>query len=79
MPQDKTAPDQWQYQILARILSRNKVIVVTGDCDLSLIREMKIPAVSSVGEALEIAFDTVGADGRIAVVPDGVSVIVSGD
>ena len=79
VPQDKTAPDQWQYQILARILSRNKVIVVTGDCDLSLIREMKIPAVSSVGEALEIAFDTVGADGRIAVVPDGVSVIVSGD
>ncbi|MBR2624920.1 MAG: nickel-dependent lactate racemase [Lentisphaeria bacterium] len=77
VPRNRTTPDQWQYQILARIMSRYKIIIVTADGDHQLIREMKFEAASSVESALEMAFPIVGEDAGIAVIPDGVAVIVS--
>ena len=75
VPRNRTEPDQWEYQILARILNEHTVIVVTTDCDPSMLRNMHLRTASSLEEALKQASALVGADARIAVIPDGVSVI----
>lgn len=77
VPRNRTTPDQWQYQILARIMAKYKVIIVTADGDHQLIRDMQFAVASSVESALETAYSIVGQDASIAVIPDGVSVIVS--
>lgn len=75
IPRDKTTPDQWQYQILVRILTKYKVIMVTSDCDHEMIRNMKMDAASTIDEALRLAYQYVGSSAKVAVIPDGVSVI----
>ena len=75
VPRDRTEPDQWEFQILARILDRHPVIVVTTDCDHGMLNEMHLRTASSLPEAIEMASAIAGADSRIAVIPDGVSVI----
>ncbi len=75
VPRDRTEPDQWEFQILARILSKHKVIVVTGDCDHRMLRDMHLEAASTLREAVDSALRTAGKNAKIAVIPDGVSVI----
>ena len=75
VPRNATAPDQWQYQILARIMAAYRVILVTGDCEHQMLQEMKLETASTLDEALEMAFETAGADAQVAVLPDGVSII----
>ena len=76
VPQEKTPPDQWEYQILARILSKHRVILVTGLCDPHLIRKMHMEHAATLQEAVQIALSSSGPDARFVVIPDGVSVIV---
>jgi len=76
VPRHKTPPDQWQYQILARILQNHKVIIVTSDCSHDLIRSMHMYAADSVEVALSMAEQWVGKDYSAAVITDGVSGIV---
>ncbi len=75
VPRDQTEPDQWEFQILARILSRFHVIVVTKDCDHRMLRDMHLGAASTLNEALDKAKSWIGSKVKIAVIPDGVSVI----
>ena len=74
-PRHQTEPDQWQYQILARIQEKHQVILVT-DCGKEMIEAMKIGHAYSLDEALNKAFALKGKDATVTVVPDGVSVIV---
>jgi nickel-dependent lactate racemase len=76
IPMEKTVPDQWEFQILARILDRFTVIVVTDQCDPGMIRAMHMEHAFTPGEALARAFEMKGKDARVTVIPDGVSVIV---
>ena len=76
VPRNRTEPDQWEAQILARILARNRVIVATRDCDHAMIRAMGLEAASSLEEALAAAPAATGPDSQIAVVPDGGAVVV---
>lgn len=76
IPQHKTLPDQWEFQILARILSKYTVIMVTDMCDPQMIRAMHMEHAYTFEEALNRAFKLKGKDARAAVIPDGVSVIV---
>lgn len=76
IPMEDTIADQWEIQILARILARHKVFFVTDPFNKSLIEDMHMEYASSVEEALQKAKDIVGIDAKIAIVPDGVSVIV---
>ena len=76
IPRNKTLPDQWEFQILARILSKYTVILVTDICDSEMIKSMHMQHASSLNEALDMAFDLQGKDAKIAAIPDGVSVIV---
>ena len=75
---NETVPDQWEAQILARIMAKHHVILVTHDCPHSLLEEMHLKAASSMEEALRLAETLTGKDSTISVIPDGVSVIVEG-
>lgn len=76
VPRGETVPDQWESQILARILSKCTVIMVTDMCDPQIIKDMHMQHAYTVEEALNKAYDIVGKNAKIAVVPDGVAVIV---
>ena len=73
---NQTRTDQWQYQILARVLTKHNVILVTDLCEASTIKAMHLGHASTFDQALSQAFSAHGKDARIAVIPDGVSVIV---
>ena len=72
---DETIPDQWESQILARILLKHEVIMVT-DIQREIVENMHIKWAASIEEAIEMADEMLGNRGKITVIPDGVSVIV---
>lgn len=76
VPQDKTKPDQWEYQIQCRILMQHKVIYVMCEKYRAMAREMGFETAADVNEALEIALKEKGHSAHIAIIPDGVSVMV---
>lgn len=67
--------DQWQAQILARILQRNTVICVTGGVDADSIKAMHIGYAKNIEKALETALKQSGADPEVNVFPGGPSSI----
>ena len=72
----ETVPDQWQTQILLRILMHAKVIYISEMPD-DVIEKMHMTPAHSIEDALQIARKMLGKDDiRIAAIPDGVSVIV---
>ena len=76
VPQDQTKPDQWEYQIQSRILIHHKVIYVMCEKYRAMAEEMGFETASNVNEALEMALKEKGRSAHIAVIPDGVSVMV---
>ena len=74
-PKD-TEFDQWEAQILARILCKANVIIVSEHCNPKIITDMHIKHAHSLDEALKKARAIVGEDKKITVIPDGISVIV---
>ena len=74
---EETIIDQWQSQILARVLLKAKVIFVSA-CDDQIVRDLHMIPAHSPAEALEMAKTLVGKpDYTVTVIPDGVSVIVT--
>ena len=72
----ETVPDQWQTQILLRILMHAKVIYVSEMDDATIEKMHMIPA-HSLEEAVTRAKALVGTPNpRITAIPDGVSVMV---
>jgi nickel-dependent lactate racemase len=76
VPRNETVPDQWEFQILARMLDKYTVIMVTDMCDPEMIKDMHMEHASSFEEALKRAYEIKGSDAKVVVIPDGVSVIV---
>lgn len=79
-PAEQTIVDQWQSQILARVLLRATVILVSDVSD-NIVRDMHMIPAHSLSEALKLA-DAILADrgihnAGILAIPDGVSVIVN--
>lgn len=70
-----TVADQWESQILTRILMHAKVIFVSKQDD-DMIRNFRMIPAHSLDEALAKAREIVGFDASIAAIPDGVSVMV---
>ncbi|MGL5329933.1 MAG: nickel-dependent lactate racemase [Peptostreptococcaceae bacterium] len=71
-----TVPDQWEFQILARLLDKFTVIIVSDECSPQMIKNMHMKHSNNFEDALEIAFEIKGKDAKVVVIPDGVSVIV---
>lgn len=75
---NETVPDQWQTQILLRILLHATVIYVSEMPD-DVIEKMHIVPAHSIGEALRKAKKLLGKeDTTVVAIPDGVSVMVRG-
>ena len=73
---EETVIDQWESQVLARVLLKAKVIFVSA-CDDQLVKDFHMIPEHSPSEALEIAKKLVGKpDYTVTVIPDGISVIV---
>ena len=76
---NETIFDQWESQILLRLLLNYSVIMVT-DAPQSMIEDMHMHYAKNIDEAYAMA-DKILADkgitnGTVTVVPDGVSVVV---
>jgi len=76
-PADKTEPDQWESQILARILRKHPVIMVTRPELKKTVGEMKMLYAATVDEAVSLAESVAGPVKTVNVIPNGVSVIVN--
>ena len=80
IPPEKTLPDQWEYQILSRILSRFTVILVTDMADHGMILDMKMTPAADLETAMRLAREHCSIRGitepEIVVIPDGVGVVI---
>ena len=74
-PKQDTVPDQWESQILARILSRFHIVLVS-EADPALVKAMKMHPAKDLSHALQIAEDLLGRKGSITAIPEGISTIV---
>lgn len=72
----ETVFDQWEAQVLARILIKANVIVVSQHYDPQLFIDMHMQHAFSIEEALEKAEKIVGKDKKVTIIPDGIAVIV---
>ena len=75
VPRDATIPDQWQYQIMARIMLKARIIFVSDPKNRSLLRDMRFMTAPDLPKAIELAFELTGPTAKVAVIPDGVSII----
>ena len=71
----QTQADQWQAQILARVLQKAHVILVTEQCDPTLITSFGLQHASSFQHALQMAEEIVGPQSSILCMPNGVELI----
>lgn len=76
IPPEETRADQWQAQILARVLCRASVIFVTGEVNRSTVEAMHMDYAATVDEALDRAYAKLGPNASLCVIPDGVGVII---
>ena len=72
-----TVPDQWEAQILARILSHHHVIMVSDLVNPKIVTNMHMDLAKTFDEALGRAFNIQGKDAKVTIIPDGLAVIVS--
>ncbi len=74
-PQQNTIPDQWESQVLARILKKHRVILVSRPEMRETVQDMKMEFAPELTDALKMA--NAKPDGsNVTVIPNGISVIV---
>lgn len=76
IPPDSTRMDQWEAQILARIMGKATCIFVTGEENRELVTKMHLKWAPDADTALNMATEILGSFSRVTVIPDGVSVIL---
>jgi nickel-dependent lactate racemase len=75
-PKDKTIADQWESQILSRVLQYAKVIYISSLPD-EMIKEFQMIPAHSLEEAMKKAEELLGnPNATITAIPDGIAVIV---
>ncbi len=73
-PQSETIPDQWESQILARILMKHRVIFVSRREMEETLLNMKLEYAPDLETAIAMADK--GTDACITIIPNGISVMV---
>ena len=71
-----TVPDQWESQVLARILSQHRVIMVSDMINPEIVTTMHMEHAKTFDEAMRRAYEMEGKEAKVAVIPDGLAVIV---
>ena len=75
-PQSETIPDQWESQILARILMKHKVIFVSLPEMEATLKEMKLHYAPTLDAAIAMAKAEKGENAEVTIIPNGISVMV---
>lgn len=75
-PKIETIPDQWESQILCRILLKAKAVIYVSDYDPKILEDFHFIPVKTLDEAMEKADKLMGKDSTVTVIPDGIAVIV---
>ena len=75
-PQDQTIPDQWESQILARILMKHRVIFVSRREMEQTLKEMKLEYAPDLNTAVAMAKEEKGENAEVTMIPNGISVMV---
>lgn len=76
-PQEKTAPDQWCSQTLARIARKFKVIFVADPEQQAMIEGLKLTYAPDLQTAYRMARQIKGEDATLTCIPNGISVVVT--
>ena len=71
-----TVPDQWESQVLARILNQHRVIMVSDLIQPEIVTSMHMEHARTLDEALRRAYQLEGEAAKVALIPDGLAVIV---
>ncbi len=71
-----TVPDQWESQVLARILDRHHVIIASDLVDPEVVKNMHMEPVKTFDAAMQRAYELQGKDARVTVIPQGLAVVV---
>lgn len=69
-----TQPDQWQAQILARILLKAHCVIVTGPENQKLVEKVGMIWQPDLANAINYVTERLPVTARITVIPDGVGV-----
>jgi len=75
-PQNQTIPDQWESQILARILMKHRVIFVSRLGIENTVKAMKMDWAPDLNTAIAMAKKEKGEDAEITIIPNGISVMI---
>lgn len=71
-----TVADQWESQVLARVLNQHHVIMVSDLIQPEIVTNMHMEHARTFDEALRRAYEMQGNTARVSVIPDGLAVIV---
>jgi nickel-dependent lactate racemase len=71
--------DQWEVQIMARILMKSRIVVYAKGVTAQELENMMLIPASSPEEALEIAFSLTSRDAELLAVPEGTHVMRMGE
>ena len=75
-PQEKTAPDQWCSQILARIRRKHPIIFVANPEQKEMIEGLKMEYAPDLAAAYKRAREIKGENASLTCIPNGISVVV---
>jgi nickel-dependent lactate racemase len=71
MARSETVPDQWQVQVLARVLSKARVGLHTSGLSDAALRAAHLFGVGDIGRAVREELALAGPQSRVCVLPDG--------
>ncbi|GAB2908152.1 nickel-dependent lactate racemase [Rhodococcus aerolatus] len=68
---ERTVPDQWQVQVLARVLANSRVSVHTDHLDADDLASAHLGHCPDIAAAVAAELERVGPDATVCVLPDG--------
>lgn len=75
-PKEETIADQWESQILCRVLLKTKAVIYISDVDEKIVETFHMIPAKTLDEAMEKADQLMGKDSTVTVIPNGISVFV---
>ena len=75
-PQEKTIPDQWCAQVLARVTRKHKTIFVADPAQKDIIEGLKMTYAPDIQTAYKMAREIKGENASLTCIPNGISVVI---
>jgi nickel-dependent lactate racemase len=77
IPPENTIPQQWCVQKFIHAQLNHKVILVTENLSREDVEKANMLLAHTPNEALEMAYEMLGHDAKVTVIPDGVAVLIN--